>query len=170
MLRTGSDDTWAWMYLVGQFSHERQCSVASHERNNVVRVIFPWDIKVTRMRATIRWNRILSVFHSHWKVFPSGKRIGWKMILQPISKCYHKSLHAGTGNPELTIGPLTNQKILKYHQHVTNIIHERKNDKWIIKRQDRTKGEKPWLNNVTKVPWIKYTYTTFSVIPYFNKS
>ena len=42
---------------------------------------------------------------------------------------YHRIIHVGTGIPELTTGLVTNQKILEYHRHVTDMIHERKNDK-----------------------------------------
>ncbi len=38
-------------------------------------------------------------------------------------------IHAGTGIPELTINQWTNQKILEYHRHVTDMIHGKKNDK-----------------------------------------
>ena len=40
VLRTKFDDTGTWKRLVGQFSHERQSSVASHECKKVVRVSF----------------------------------------------------------------------------------------------------------------------------------
>ena len=38
-------------------------------------------------------------------------------------------IHAGTGIPELTIDQWTNQKILEYHRHATDMIHGKKNDK-----------------------------------------
>jgi hypothetical protein len=46
-----------------------------------------------------------------------------------------KLLHAGTSNPELTTDRWANRKILKYHRHVTDIIQEMKNGKWIIIRK-----------------------------------
>jgi hypothetical protein len=38
-------------------------------------------------------------------------------------------IHVGTGIPELTIDQQTNQKVPRYHRHVTDIIQERENDK-----------------------------------------
>jgi hypothetical protein len=36
--------------------------------------------------------------HGHWKVFSIENRIGWEYFFEPISKCYHIILHAGTGS------------------------------------------------------------------------
>ena len=54
-------------------------------------------------------------------------------------------MHAGTGIPELTIDQWTNQKILEYHRHVTDMIHGKKNDKWINIKENESRldmGEK----------------------------
>ena len=67
--------------------------------------------------------------HGHWKVFSIENWIGRKYPLQPISKCYHRIIQVGTGIPELTIDQLTNQKVPKYHRHVTDVRLRMKNDK-----------------------------------------
>jgi hypothetical protein len=64
--------------------------------------------------------------------FPFNEK--WHTIIAGVIKAncgsrfymFSIRIHAGTGIPELTIDHLANQKILKYHRHVTDIIHEMK--------------------------------------------
>ena len=114
---------------IGRRNREGKGSSASKKCSGRVRVIVLDRNLMTRAPATIRWTEKSSVFHRHWKVFSNEDRIGRKFSNRPISKCYHRIIHAGTGIPELTIDQWTNQKILEYHRHVTDMIHERKNDK-----------------------------------------
>ena len=114
---------------IGRRNREGKGSSASKKRSGRVRIIVLDRNLMTRAPATIRWTEKSSVFHRHWKVFSNEDRIGRKLSNRPISKCYHRIIHAGTGIPELTIDQWTNQKILEYHRHVTDIIHGKKNDK-----------------------------------------
>ena len=83
--------------------------------------------------------------------------INWKLdwleiTIEPISKCYHIILHAGTGNPELMIDYLTNQKGSKLPP--TCDKHNSQEGKWYVNYYDRTtkvkwtKGKAPSLNSV----------------------
>ena len=117
---------------------------------------------MTHSWASTRWTRTSSVIHSHQKVFSNENYIGRKHGLWPMSKCYHIIIHVGTGIPELTIDQQTNQKVPRYHRHVTDIIQERKNDKWIIKVTKWIKlgqggnSQDPMLSQMTE---HKYVHT-----------
>ncbi len=68
-------------------SRIRQCASSFLDKDPMTH---SWD--------PVRWNRISSVFHGHWKVF-SIEKLDWlKITFEPISKCYHIIIHAGTGN------------------------------------------------------------------------
>ena len=112
---------------VGRRNREGKGSSASKKRNGRVRIIALDRNLMTRALAAIRWTENPAYSIDTRKCFQMKIGLDEKLSNRPISKCYHKILHAGTGIPELTIDQWTNQKILEYHRHDKR--HERSKEK-----------------------------------------